>query len=105
MFWIAVISFFAGAGLGGFLAAWLRRKKPEMGRIQVVLRAASAFPVLVAALIAIGSLYSVGTMPADGERGYSIAIFLLLLFGVPIAVLGLLGGLIASTAIDLGKRS
>jgi hypothetical protein len=103
MIWIG--SFLAGALLGALRAIGLRRRLPEMSRLHLILKSAAVLPGLVVILIAIGSLFSFLTMPDHGESGWGMSIFFLHFFGVPVALLSLLGGLIAAAALDRRDRS
>ncbi|NUS99805.1 MAG: hypothetical protein HOP96_02375 [Sphingomonas sp.] len=78
----------------------MARNKPMMSRVRRYFLSAALLPIALIILIVTISLFSVATMPRDGESGYSITIYLLLLFGIPMTLLGMVGGLVAAAITD-----
>ena len=96
MFWVILaLAFLVAIPVSYGLASRIRSRRLEWPRWRSSLLAAGILPAIVIGLIVVGTIWAKATLPSGGgERGSGIAVFLLLLFGTPVALVTFIGGLI-----------
>ena len=93
MFWLVLLAAF----LLAVPAAYGLARRVRAGRSwSRVLKAAAIIPGSIILLIILASLLAMATMPENGENGWGMTNFLLILFGAPIAAATFAGGLLGA---------
>lgn len=96
----------AGAVVAGPCALWLRRRRPDAGRMSLVFKSAGLLPSLLAIFLALLSLVALATDSGEtGERSPWLTVYVAALLSAYVAVPAFLGGLAAASQLTARTRS
>jgi heme/copper-type cytochrome/quinol oxidase subunit 2 len=101
MNWLVLLLAFAvGAIAAAAAAKRFRRRAPGWRRARRVVIAAAVVPAAILVLLLIGTVWTYAALPAGGESGRDMAIFIYRLVAIVLSIPAFIGGLVGAAIVE-----